>query len=559
MVSPPAGRSPLRTLLGVSAASLPPLAFAVAWVASDGPVAQAMLGHALYWAMPGVAALWLAALALRLRAARERPRAWLGRNAFGLAAAAIATLVLVACVQPQMRVQFDESTLVGVSRSMHRDRVAMIPLANAPAPGGAFDIEWKLDKRPPLFPFLVSLVHDVAGYRAGNAFVVNGALLFALLALLACRTSRVCGPIAAAAAPPLVLAVPVVAACATSAGFDLLATLLLALVLTAALDFGREPTAARATWLFANAIAFAQARYECVLVLPVVAVMVLLRTRSWPRDRLGRVLLTAAPLLLAPVLLLLVYSRDPTFYPEANGRPLVALAHLLEHLPLLLRECVRPAADNALPGALGLAALAAAVVWIAKRRTVPGTGLVLAPVLTVTLVALLWFFSDPTNPIAVRLYLPLAVLLALGPLLLPLLFARAWLAPLLVLASTAWAGVRVRDLARETTMWPSRWVVSLEAVDTALAGLRPDPQRTLLVSTVAQYLIVRGFAAMTPLVYSKRAREFRLGDVVVLATPCDEINRVQAGDPQDVLRGVGATLLGDVPGEFRVAAWRLGH
>lgn len=40
-----------------------------------------------------------------------------------------------------------------------------------------------IDKRPLLYPFLVSLAHDLTGYRVLNAFLVNVALHPLLLGL----------------------------------------------------------------------------------------------------------------------------------------------------------------------------------------------------------------------------------------------------------------------------------------------------------------------------------------------------------------------------------------
>jgi len=88
--------------------------------------------------------------------------------------------------------------------------------------------------------------------------------------------------------------------------------------------------------------------------------------------------------------------------------------------------------------------------------------------------------------------------------------------------------------------------------------MRPDPRRTLLVSAVAQYLIVQGHAAATPQQFlTRRPRLPDAVDVVVLTTSFDDACRAHAGDPRDVLAGGNAQLLGEVPGALRVAAWRL--
>lgn len=546
-----------RRLAVVAAAFAPALGLAVVWGQLAVAARTTLLAHGLYWTMPVVLGLWFVALGRRLRGEAGSGGAWLRRNAAGLATAAVLTVAAVVVVPPAMRMQFDETSLCGTSQSMHRDRLAMMATGALPTPSGPVVTDWNLDKRPPLFPFLVSVVHDVAGYRVANAFVVNGVLLFALLALVACRTRRHLGVAAAVAAPVLVAAVPLLVVGACSAGFELLATWLLAVVVLAAIDFVAAPTAARASWCLASGLLFAQARYESLFVLVALAGLGLLRARRWPRDRLGTVLLLAAPILLTPVLLLLLHARDPAFYVEAAGRPLVSFAHLAAHLPALAFAFVAPGRGSPFPGALAVVSALLFGLWVWRRRGGFANVLALAPVAVVTGIALAWFYGGVAEPTAVRLYLPLAVLGALGPLLLPALVGRAWAGPALLLAAVAFAGWRWSALAaREVLPRPSA-AVSLDAVDAALAGLQPDPRRTLLVSTVAQYLIVRGFAAVPPVAFAARAQGLPLPEVIVLETPLDAQLAPQVGDPQALLRGARATLLGRIEGDLPVAAWRL--
>ena len=218
---------------------------------------------------------------------------------------------------------------------------------------------------------------------------------------------------------------------------------------------------------------------------------------------------------------------------------------------------VAPGRGSPFPGALAVVSALLFGLWVWRRRGGFANVLALAPVAVVTGIALAWFYGGVAEPTAVRLYLPLAVLGALGPLLLPALVGRAWAGPALLLAAVAFAGWRWSALAaREVLPRPSA-AVSLDAVDAALAGLQPDPRRTLLVSTVAQYLIVRGFAAVPPVAFAARAQGLPLSEVIVLETPLDAQLAPQVGDPQALLRGARATLLGRIEGDLPVAAWRL--
>ena len=478
-----------------------------------------------------------------------------------------------------MRMQFDETSLLGTAYGMRAERAALMPIGALPTADGLSVTDWNLDKRPPLWPFLVSVAHDVAGVRVGNAFAANAVVLWALLALVGWRLRAAAGRAAGALAIALLAGLPLLASCATSAGFEALALALLAAAIAAAVDFLRAPSAARGNALLATVLLGAQARYESLPVLLVLLAAVAVAARSgaragaaggppaslaavvrgWPRDRATGWLLACAPLLLAPLALLLAHGRDPMFYPEAKGQPLVALAHFADHAGPLLAAVFAwgPQPFAAMPTLL---AVAAGMVALARPAGRAAAACVALPVAAATAIALLWFYGDVREETAQRLFLPLAALLAL----LPALACAAWRAPkpaLALLAAALAAGAwNLAALRGERVLPRYAAAVMLDAVDAALGGLRPEPRRTLLVSAVAQYLIVRGYAAATPQQFlARRPRLPDAVDVVVLATPLDDACRAQAGDPRDVLAGRSAQLLGEVPGALRVAAWRLGR
>ena len=139
---------------------------------------RASLGVALRWAAPGAA--YVVAL----------------------------TVLVFVVVPPQMRVQFDETCLVGTSQNMHLQRLAVMTTGAVPSAGEVVLIENMVDKRPTLFAFLVSFVHDLTGYRLENAFFVNGALLALGLFVMFAATRAPLALLAGLSAPPLVLSVP---------------------------------------------------------------------------------------------------------------------------------------------------------------------------------------------------------------------------------------------------------------------------------------------------------------------------------------------------------------
>lgn len=527
----------LRWGLRFALATAPAVAAVVAFAFADPSARLGLLSRLLYWTMPVVAGIALLALVRRWRV-RERGHAkWL---LLGAAFAIALTALLVILVPPTMRMQFDETSLVGTSQNMHEQRASLLTTGAVPFEGTLVRLENTVDKRPPLFAFLVSLVHDLTGSRVANAFFVNGALLAVALLLVFLAARRALGPAAAVAAPLLLLAVPLTGVVATCAGFELLAGALLLALALAAFDFVRRPDPVRWSAMLGLALLFASARYESLLAAALmVGLAALLARGRWRPDRFGCWLLSATPTLLAPLGMLLVHARNPRFYPEAAGRPLLAFSHLVDHVGPFFRMAF---ADwrGALPGVLSVLAVIAWGAHLVTRRVRRNALLVVVPVLALTLLSLAWFFGDVGDPGARRLFLPFCWFVALSPLLL-VRGPRSGLAA--AIAAAALAAWRVADL-HEGRAFPNFPIAQLTSIlDRVVPQLAVEPRTTLWVGTPAQHLVVMGHAALCAQSFLQRAADIqqlvRRGEVrtiYLIETPLDAAFAPAFGDPRDVLR-----------------------
>lgn len=521
-----------------------------------------LLARLLYFAPP--AALLLAAVAGARSWRRDPPS--LRQLAPGLLSAIALVVVVVTVSPPAMRVQFDETSLVSVSQSMHTQRLAVMTTGALPFDGERVPIENTVDKRPPLFAFLVSLLHDLTGERIENAFVANAVLLGLGLWLVFAAVRARLGLLAGFAAQVLLVAVPLTDVVATSAGFELLATVLLTAVVLAALGFVRRPDAVHAQWLLALGGLLAQARYES---LPALLVLLLLawsgarRRFQLTRGTLWMVLAQTA--LLAAVIAQLLHARDPNFYPEAAGQPLVALSHLVDHLPPFVLAWFAPALANPLPGVLACVGALGVAARVVRRRLSFDDALVAAPVAVVTGIALLWFFGDVREPAALRLFLPAAWLTALLPLTL-LSPGQRHASAVLLVASLLLAGLRLADVAHGAAfprLRNAELATAMERVAAAVERDGADRGRVLWVATTAQHLIVHGHAALSPLAFTQRADIVQAGlqngqvrTVYVLETPLDAQFAPAFGDPQRVLRATASDVVRRVD-EPRLVVHRL--
>ena len=195
------------------------------------------------------------------------------------------------------KVTMDDYVLASSARSLHLEREYFVATHGYWANGDFKLSAGYLDKRPWAYPFAVSLLHDLTGWRAGNGFVLNAAAAVLLLAVV----GRLGGAFLPGTGPwiaVLALAgVPLLAQNASGGGMDLLNLLLLATTILFAGRFLKAPDPDGEAMLVLLAILLAYSRYESVLFLLPTGIVLLIGWR-----RAGRVFLTLPTLLAAPLL-----------------------------------------------------------------------------------------------------------------------------------------------------------------------------------------------------------------------------------------------------------------
>lgn len=172
---------------------------------------------------------------------------------------------------PRFKILADETNLMGVSMLMHHSREAALPLECHYTEDGTPEFYITDEKRPFLYPFLVSLLHSVFGYSPSNGFVFNfiisiGALFGAYLAVIRFRSRRF-GLIAMI----LMAGTPVYIICSTSGGFELLNAMMVIyciFLLSCLSDTDFTPN--HTEFLLFSMVLLAHCRYESVILIPVI-------------------------------------------------------------------------------------------------------------------------------------------------------------------------------------------------------------------------------------------------------------------------------------------------
>lgn len=262
--------------------------------------AEWLITHGGYYFILGVFVLFIVSA---VRVAAKRREVWIGwiRRPGWTAIALVSATACALWIDPfKHKVLFDEFVLQATAYHMHATKeigtvVRAYEISGNWVPVGVF-----LDKRPYFFTFLVSLIHDLTGYRTANMFVLNSALSPIFLGLVYWLARVVTHRRAPAClAVGLLCTMPLLGQQVTGAGMEMHNVTMLALVIALATLYLRAPDHDRLTLLVLGTVLLSQCRYESVIFAVPVAIIVVL---GWRQVR--RVLLpwpaVVAPLLLVP-------------------------------------------------------------------------------------------------------------------------------------------------------------------------------------------------------------------------------------------------------------------
>lgn len=349
---------------------------------------------------------------------------------FALSLGLIATAVVFLSVKPEWRVLSDETNLISVSRSFLLDHTAQ----NITMGKGYYElfkvISAGTPTRPLLFPFLIYLVHLLLGYRADNAFIVNALLCTGFLTALAYWFRARSGKVLACAAIFAVLCNPLFTLGVTSAGFDVLAVVLVLASFVFTYRYARVPNADNLLRLSFVLILLAHCRYESIIVLPLVFVglgaLKLLRLEDFYPHRFFYAL---TPFFLAPIFLQRYLTRGQ--YENPTGGPPLAPEYFAKYLPRFFTAQTKLNFEYPYPAAYLIFAFAVGLVgfflWLKKRENIRPYSVVALCFVALNLVYISHHFGDAMHASQARFFLLWCISLSLVPCLLALRYG--WLSP----------------------------------------------------------------------------------------------------------------------------------
>lgn len=268
----------------------------LAFVAVPDRHAIRVVSYAGYWLVLLGFVSWLWALR-RTFAEDVCSWSWRRLDPVGVATVVAGAGVLLSHEGFGFKIVMDELMLLGTSMSMHLDRMVLTPMRGNDIQGAFVILDGMVDKRPLFFPFLLSVVHDLTGYRPGNAFVLNSVLTVVLLALTWGLGRRLAGRSGGVLGVLLLAGLPLLGQNATGGGFELLNLVMIMATLLLGVRFAERRDGPALAAFVLSAVLLAQVRYESVVFLLPVAFVVLW---VWLRDGRAEIPwpVVASPLLL---------------------------------------------------------------------------------------------------------------------------------------------------------------------------------------------------------------------------------------------------------------------
>jgi hypothetical protein len=219
----------------------------------------------------------------------------------GLLVSFLLTGLIFAISPPQFKILADESNLIGASMSMYQNKTTSIPFQGFNLDYEEFKPISIVNKRPILYPFIVSILHSILGYSPLNGFILNficGALILFLFYVYVYRFY----PHYLSILSILIFAAfPIFGIWITSSGFEGLNLLFIIILFLVYHEFLVSKDGATAELLFLTAILLMQVRYES-LIFGIVVLALLPHLIRKEMIKQYSLFTCIAPLLVVPIL-----------------------------------------------------------------------------------------------------------------------------------------------------------------------------------------------------------------------------------------------------------------
>lgn len=250
----------------------------------------------------------------------------------GIVAAVIVGLGFLAS-SPDFRILADETNLLGVSLEMHESTKCILPVESLYYYNGMRTVvREKTEMRPPAFPFMLSILHGIIGYRPANAFILNAFSAWLALFLLYLMVTRREGGLWGYVAMLALAAFPVFVQYFTSAGFEVFNLALLMLTFFLLERFLETRNLWLSVAVVASLVLLSHSRYESICAVICIFPLLLYFLPEDSKDDWREKLVFAFPLFLLPAFWLRSVTWDAARFQVESIEQAFSFANLVPNL-----------------------------------------------------------------------------------------------------------------------------------------------------------------------------------------------------------------------------------
>ncbi len=217
-----------------------------------------------------------------------------------LAVGLFLSFLVWASVGFEFRILADETNFLGSALSLYMNQTYYNITEGTFYYDSFKTLEQVVDKRPPLYPYFISIYHFLFGYNAFNGFWVNLTITFATGALFFHIGRKFLGTVYGLLVVASYCAIPISLIGMSSSGYEPMTALFNTLVLWQCVEFLKSPSTLRLEVLLLLLLASSQGRYESIILAIPVGIVILARFKQiqWQPSALRMLVI---PYLFIPV------------------------------------------------------------------------------------------------------------------------------------------------------------------------------------------------------------------------------------------------------------------
>ncbi len=195
------------------------------------------------------------------------------------------------------KILMDELVLSANSLQMHWEKEYLTPMIGHDINGTFTIFAGYVDKRPLFFPFCLSVVHDLTGYRPDNVFYLNFFLYLILLGLTYLLGKKINGVTGGFMASLLLLSIPLLTQISNGGSFEILNLVMIMVTVLLAINYYQSPDNPTLIALSYSGALLSQVRYESAFFLLPIVGLFFLKSAQQKKYQLP-ILILVLPLLL---------------------------------------------------------------------------------------------------------------------------------------------------------------------------------------------------------------------------------------------------------------------